>query len=163
VTFVFTCGIIELHQNQSNYVYKALPDYVKVDSEYNECNTKENKMADKRTSDIIVTQQGGVVRNVLNQMKLIFRLMGDGRVSFFAKLVPIGTLIYLISPIDAVSLPIIGAVDDAALLWLGSYIFTELCPPDVVEEHMKALAGNMSAKDTNGEDVVDGETTEVKE
>lgn len=119
-------------------------------------------MTEKKTSDIIVTQQGGVVRNILNQLKLIFRLMGDRRVSFFAKLIPIGTFVYLVSPIDAVSLPVIGVVDDAALLWLGSYIFTELCPPEVVEEHMKSLAGNMSPKDVN-DDVVDGETSEVKE
>lgn len=119
-------------------------------------------MADKKPSDIVVTQQGGVVRNVLNQLKLIFRLMGDRRVSFLAKLVPLGTFVYLVSPIDAVSLPIIGVVDDAALLWLGSYIFTELCPPEVVEEHMKALAGNMSPSDDK-DDVVDAETSEVKE
>jgi len=75
-------------------------------------------MTEKKSSDIIVTQQGGVVRNILNQLKLIFRLMGDRRVNFFAKLVPVGALIYLVSPIDAVSLPIIGVVDDAALLWL---------------------------------------------
>jgi uncharacterized membrane protein YkvA (DUF1232 family) len=131
-------------------------------SEYNEHNSKENKMAEKKPSDIVVSQQGGVVRNILNQLKLIFRLMGDSRVNVFAKLVPIGALIYLVSPIDAVSLPIIGVVDDAALLWLGSYIFTEFCPPDVVEEHMKALAGNMKPGDAN-DDVVDGETTEVKE
>lgn len=54
-------------------------------------------------------------------------------------------------------------VDDAALIWLGSYIFTELCPPEVVTEHMKALAGNMNAQAANSEDVVDGEATEVKE
>lgn len=120
-------------------------------------------MADKKSSDIIVTQQGGVVRNVLNQLKLIFRLMGDSRVSFLAKLIPIGTLIYLVSPVDAVSIPVIGAVDDAALLWLGSYIFTELCPPEVVAEHMKSLAGNMNPQDAAKDDVVDGETTDVNE
>lgn len=119
-------------------------------------------MTEKKPTDIMVTQQGGVVRNVLNQLKLIFRLMGDSRVNILAKLVPIGTLIYLVSPIDAISIPIIGAVDDAALLWLGSYIFTELCPPDVVAEHMKSLAGNMSAE-PNPDDVVDAETTDVKE
>lgn len=119
-------------------------------------------MTEKKASDIIVPQQGGVVRNILNQLKLIFRLMGDNRVSIFAKLIPVGALIYLVSPIDAVSLPIIGVVDDAALLWLGSYIFTELCPPEVVAEHMKALAGNMNPKDAD-DDVVEGETSEVKE
>lgn len=119
-------------------------------------------MAEKKTSNITVVQQGGVVRNVLNQLKLIFRLMGDRRVSIFAKLVPIGALIYLVSPIDAISIPIIGVVDDAALLWLGSYIFTELCPPEVVAEHMQALAGNMNDGDIQ-EDVVDAEATDVKE
>jgi len=119
-------------------------------------------MTDKKTSDIIINQQGGVVRNILNQLKLIARLMGDRRVSIFAKIIPVGALIYLVSPVDVISLPIIGVVDDAALLWLGSYIFTELCPPAVVAEHMKELAGNMNPQDVN-DDVVDAETTEVKE
>lgn len=122
-------------------------------------------MTEKKTSDIIVTQQGGVVRNLVNQFKLIFRLLGDKRVSFLAKLVPLGAFAYLLMPADLapnVVLPVIGMVDDAAILWLGTYIFTELCPPEVVEEHMKALAGNMNQKDVN-DDVVDGETTEVKE
>ncbi len=112
-------------------------------------------MAKNRT-DITVPQEGGVVRNILNQLKLIFRLMGDRRVSFFAKLIPIGTLIYLISPVDAISIPIIGVVDDAAVLWLGSYVFTELCPPEVVEEHMKVLSGNMNPQ-ASEDDVVDAE------
>lgn len=117
-------------------------------------------MADKKPNNITVSQQGGVVRDVLNKLKLIFRLMGDKRVSFLAKLIPVGTFIYMLSPIDAFSLPIIGAVDDAFLLWLGSYVFTELCPPKVVEEHMQELAGNMTA-DSNNDDVVDAVATDV--
>ncbi|NJN80261.1 MAG: DUF1232 domain-containing protein [Anaerolineales bacterium] len=119
-------------------------------------------MAEKKTSDIMVTQQGGVVRNILNQLKLIFRLMGDRRVNFFAKLVPVGAFAYLLFPLDAISLPVIGVVDDAALLWLGSYIFTELCPPEVVAEHMQALAGNMKSESSK-DDVVDAEATDVQE
>ncbi|MBM4425609.1 MAG: DUF1232 domain-containing protein [Chloroflexi bacterium] len=119
-------------------------------------------MTDKKTSNITVVQQeGGVVRNILNQLKLIFRLMGDRRVSFLAKLIPLGTLVYLVSPVDAISIPVIGVVDDAALLWLGSYIFTELCPPEVVAEHMKALSSNLTSGADS--DVVDGEATDVKE
>ena len=123
-------------------------------------------MTEKKTSDITVTQQGGVVRNLMNQLKLIFRLMGDKRVIFLAKVVPLGVFAYLLMPADIapnVVLPVIGMVDDAAILWLGTYIFTELCPPEVVDEHMKALAGNMKPNDVNNDDVVDGETSEVKE
>ena len=118
-------------------------------------------MDEKKPSNLMVSQQGGVVRNVLNQLKLIFRLMGDSRVSIFAKLIPVGALIYLISPIDAISIPVIGVVDDAALLWLGSYVFTELCPPEVVAEHMKELAGNMNVN--SQDEVVDAETTDVSD
>jgi uncharacterized membrane protein YkvA (DUF1232 family) len=123
---------------------------------------KEILMTKKPSNLVVTQQQGGVVRNVLNQLKLIFRLMGDSRVSIFAKLIPVGALIYLVSPVDAISIPFIGAVDDAALLWLGSYVFTELCPPAVVAEHMKELAGNMDLDGTQGE-VVDAETTDVSD
>ncbi len=122
-------------------------------------------MAEKKPSDITITQQGGVVRNVINQLKLIFRLIGDKRVNFLAKLVPLGAFAYLLFPADLapnIALPVIGVLDDAAILWLGSYVFTELCPPEVVAEHMKALSGNMDTGETQ-DDVVDAETTDVKE
>jgi len=122
-------------------------------------------MAEKKPSNITITQQGGVIRNVVNQLKLIFRLMGDKRVNVFAKLIPIGAFAYLLFPADLapnIVLPFVGMLDDAAVVWLGSYLFTEFCPPEVVAEHMKALSGNMTTGDTQ-EDVVDAETTDVKE
>jgi uncharacterized membrane protein YkvA (DUF1232 family) len=121
-------------------------------------------MDEKKPSNLTISQQGGVVRNVINQLKLIFRLMGDRRVSALAKLIPIGAFAYLLFPADLVpnlALPVIGVVDDAAILWLGSYVFTELCPPEVVAEHMKALSGNMNVNPQD--EVVDAETTDLKE
>ncbi len=121
-------------------------------------------MTEKKPSNLTVAQQGGVVRNVINQLKLIMRLMGDKRVSAFAKLVPVGAFAYLLLPADLVPnivLPFVGMLDDAAILWLGSYVFTELCPPEVVAEHMKELAGNM---DVNPQDeIVDVEATDVSD
>jgi hypothetical protein len=52
-------------------------------------------------------------------------------------------------------------LDDAAILWLGSYVFTELCPPAVVAEHMKAIAGNMDAN--SQDEVIDAETTDISD
>ena len=121
-------------------------------------------MNEKKPSNLMVPPQGGVVRNVINQLKLIFRLMGDKRVNIFAKLIPIGAFAYLIFPADLapnIVLPVVGMLDDAAILWLGSYVFTELCPPDVVAEHMKALAGNINVNPQD--EVVDAETTDVKD
>ena len=121
-------------------------------------------MNEKKPSKLTISQQSGVVSNVITQLKLIARLMGDKRVSILAKLIPVGAFVYLISPVDLapnVVLPFVGMLDDAAILWLGSYVFTELCPPAVVAEHMKAIAGNM---DVNSQDeVVDAETTDISD
>jgi len=62
------------------------------------------------------------------------RLMADPRVSPWLKIIPVGSLVYLIFPDLAP-----GPLDDAAVIWLGAYLFVELCPPDVVKEHMDAL------------------------
>ena len=118
-------------------------------------------MDEKKPSNLTVSQKGGVVHETINHLRLIFRLMGDSRVNIFAKLIPLGALIYLVSPIDAISIPVIGALDDAAILWLGSYVFTELCPPAVVAEHVKELAGNMNV---NAQDeIVDVEATDISD
>jgi uncharacterized membrane protein YkvA (DUF1232 family) len=106
--------------------------------------------------------QGGMLRDFVMRLKLIGRLMSDNRVSFFLKLLPIASLVYLISPIDlapGVVLPVIGVLDDAAILWIGSTLFVELAPPAVVKEHMNELQSNLD--DAN--DVIDAETTDVNE
>jgi len=116
-------------------------------------------MADKKSKKIVVSQ-GGVLRNVVLQTKLILRLVGDRRVSGWTKLIPLGTLVYLISPIDIImGIPGIAALDDAAIVWFGSNLFIELCPSDVVKEHMSELQSNLADDD---DDVIDAESTDVK-
>jgi uncharacterized membrane protein YkvA (DUF1232 family) len=97
-------------------------------------------MADKR--DIINSQNTGFFQDLIQRVKLIGRLMGDKRVNFFLKILPVASVVYLVSPIDLVpglALPIIGALDDAAILWLGTTLFVSLCPEEIVEEHRSAL------------------------
>ena len=114
-------------------------------------------MADK----MLIPPQGGVMREIVTRLKLIGRLMGDRRVSVWLKLIPVGTLIYLISPIDIImGIPGLDALDDTAVIWLGNYLFLELCPPDVVREHIKALSAEAVMRETNG-DVVDAEATDL--
>jgi hypothetical protein len=90
---------------------------------------------------------GGFFQDLSIRARLILRLLGDRRVNIFLKLLPIGSLVYLIMPDLAP-----GPIDDAAVIWLGAYLFVELCPPDVVQEHMRALTS-----------VIDGEWREVPE
>ena len=117
---------------------------------------------DKR--DIIIPPQGGWVRDFVLRVKLILRLVGDRRVSPWLKIIPVAGIAYLLSPLDIIpdiALPIIGELDDAAILWLTNYLFIELCPPEVVDEHVKALTANLRRPDD--EEVIDAESVEIKE
>ena len=116
-------------------------------------------MADKKPNKLMVSQ-GGVLRDFVLRLKLIGRLMGDRRVNFFLKLLPVASIAYLISPVDLapnVVLPVIGVLDDAAVLWLGTNLFVELCSPSVVKEHMNELQSNLEDTD----DVIDADSTDV--
>jgi uncharacterized membrane protein YkvA (DUF1232 family) len=122
----------------------------------------------KKPSQSIIPSQGGIIQDLTLRAKLFFRLLGDARVSPWAKLIPIGALIYLISPLDLIPgdfLTVIGLADDAAILWLGYYAFIELCPPEVVREIAKKIVSNNAVVDevkTAAEDeIVDGEATDV--
>jgi hypothetical protein len=79
-------------------------------------------------------ERGGVFKELTLRIRLIFRLLADRRVNPLLKLLPLGSLVYFVFP-DI--LP--GPVDDAILMWLGGYLFIELCPPEVVQEHMDAM------------------------
>jgi uncharacterized membrane protein YkvA (DUF1232 family) len=110
----------------------------------------------------------GFFQGLSNRVRLIARLMADNRVSPMLKLLPIGTLIYLVLPTDL--MPFI-PVDDAAVLWVGNYLFVELCPQDVVDEHWNKItqAGNVLDPNQSGEakngaahgDVIDAEFRDI--
>jgi len=93
----------------------------------------------KKTSNSIEPYGGGVLQDLALRIKLILRLMGDRRVSIFLKALPFASLAYLILPEGLAALPLVTPVDDALVIWLGLYLFVELCPDDVVEEHLQAL------------------------
>lgn len=116
-------------------------------------------MTERKPRRIIVPPSGGMARNFINRLKLILRLMGDKRVSPWLKLIPVGSLVYLISPIDLImGIPGIDALDDAAVIWAGSTLFVELCPQDVVQEYMQEISGVVD----DGE-VVDAESSDVND
>jgi uncharacterized membrane protein YkvA (DUF1232 family) len=116
-----------------------------------------NRFLDKYRKD---DQQsfGGIIDN----LRLIFRLLKDSRVNSLLKLLPVGALLYLIIPIDF--LPI-NPLEDAVILWLGGTLFIELCPDDIVQEHRLALNRSQSGveiADKKSSDVVDAEYKDVQ-
>ncbi len=120
-------------------------------------------MADKSNRKITLPQNRGFLQDLTLRIKLILRLLGDGRVNPLLKLLPIGSLIYLVRPDIAP-----GPIDDAAVIWLATYLFVELCPPNVVQEHLDALNATRKVMDTYQEtsqpagqgEVIDGEIVE---
>lgn len=108
----------------------------------------------------IVQRPGGFFQDLTNRFRLISRLMMDSRVNPLLKVLPVATLVYAVWPID-----VPGPIDDVLVMWIGTTLFVDLCPPDVVEEHTKALMerskpvkwNDFQSTPEQGKDVVDGE------
>jgi uncharacterized membrane protein YkvA (DUF1232 family) len=119
-------------------------------------------MAERKSGKFIVPSQGGAMKGLVQRIKLIGRLMADSRVNIFIKVLPLASLGYLFLPADLIPVvPFISALDDAAILWIGSTLFVELCPDDVVKEHMQSLESNLDA--SVSDDVVDAEATDLND
>lgn len=82
----------------------------------------------------ISPRSGGFFTDLTDRFRLISRLMMDSRVNPFVKVLPVGALIYALWPMD---LPT--PIDDVFVIWLGTTLFVQLCPPEVVEEHTRRL------------------------
>ena len=88
---------------------------------------------------------------LLKTGRLALRLLRDGRVPLYAKLVMAAAVFYALSPLDFVPdfIPVLGQLDDVAVLALGLQAFIKLCPDEVVEEHETAL-GQRSSRTVEG-------------
>ncbi|TES90563.1 MAG: hypothetical protein E3J88_03945 [Anaerolineales bacterium] len=114
-------------------------------------------MSEEKNERSLTTIQSepGFLDNLIRQIRLVLRLLGDSRVNFLLKLLPIGTLVYLVMP-DLIPF----VFDDAVVIGVGTYIFIELCPEHVVEEHRKVLWGEGGTSSDAGFESEDTETPE---
>ena len=96
---------------------------------------------DKRP--VIYDENLNFFRNLILQARLVWLLMRDPRVPLWLKALPVGSLVYLISPLDFLpdTIPILTQLDDIAVLLIGFRLFIELAPAAAVEEHMQTLTG----------------------
>ena len=71
-------------------------------------------MSNEYNSKKLQSVDGNMLKNLLLRGRLIMRLMNDSRISGLLKLLPLGSLIYLISPIDIIPdfIPVAGFIDD---------------------------------------------------
>jgi uncharacterized membrane protein YkvA (DUF1232 family) len=85
--------------------------------------------------------QGNIIKKTILQLRLVWRLIRDPRILWWFKLIPVGGALYLLFPLDLIMdfAPIIGQLDDAGIILGSLWLFVEMCPPDIVQEHMDDL------------------------
>ena len=83
-----------------------------------------------------------IVAHLPSFAKLFFRLAKDPRVGFKPKLVLVACAAYFVLPTDLIPdfIPIAGQMDDLVVIFLGLKLFLWLCPKEVVQEHVRAIA-----------------------
>lgn len=82
-----------------------------------------------------------MIRALLDQLMLTWRLIRDPRVPLWAKAIPVLAVAYVLSPIDLVPDFIIGLgqLDDLGLIFGAMRLFESVTPDYVVAEHRKEL------------------------
>lgn len=89
-----------------------------------------------------ITERFNIVQNTVRRARLAWRLLRDPRVSLWAKAIPVGILLYMISPLDLIPAfvtGIFGVVDDIVLLTFGLDFFFRMVPDDIILEHAHQL------------------------
>jgi len=76
-------------------------------------------------------------------IKLVWQLLGDGRVPIFAKLIFGLSVGYVLWPFDLIPdfvIPLLGQIDDVAILLGGVKYLLNQTPSAVLEEHLAKIS-----------------------
>jgi uncharacterized membrane protein YkvA (DUF1232 family) len=121
----------------------------------------------RRSSNGTTTQpKAGVLTEIMRNAQLAWHLLIDRRVGLLLKLIIPGLLLgYMIFPVDLLPdfIPVLGQLDDLAVLALGIKLFIELSPKDIVREYRGDANSTSSPIEPNGnEDAIDADYRVVK-
>ncbi len=89
----------------------------------------------------------GTMGQLIENGRLAWRLINDPRVPSWVRFgIPALVALYFISPFDFIPdfLPVIGEVDDLAVILLGMNVMMRFAPSYVVDEHRRALGYDVS-------------------
>jgi len=89
-----------------------------------------------------VGEAAGILAEIVKNIKLIWRLLNDRRISPWPKMIVPAALLYLLFPVDIIPdiAPGLGQLDDIAVILLGLKFFVEMCPSEIVRQHLDELA-----------------------
>jgi len=98
----------------------------------------------KFTPSSELNETAGFLGGLVKQSRLAWRLLRDGRVPGWVKMIPFAGLLYFLSPIDLIpdmAIPGLGEIDDVVVLVLALKMFVDLSPASIVREHIEDLFG----------------------
>jgi uncharacterized membrane protein YkvA (DUF1232 family) len=84
------------------------------------------------------------LQKLMDRIRLTLLLIFDPRVDLGYKLIPLFTLLYILSPIDVMpeaALGPLGIFDDIGVLLLGLEMFIRMAPQHLVREYSRAQEG----------------------
>lgn len=83
-----------------------------------------------------------LMRRLPTYVRLVWALLRDGRVPAQQKLILVGIGAYIIFPIDLIPdfVPVLGQLDDLAVVLLGLDLFIRSAPEAIVEEHLAKIS-----------------------
>ena len=99
-------------------------------------------------------------RELRTDLRLSLSLLLDSRVPLLYKaIIPLAWAAYLLFPLDLIPdvVPILGELDDLAMLVLAAQLLVLLSPKYVVEEHLRKIRGERPADNKDEDNVIEGE------
>src|SRR5207245_7927316 len=83
-----------------------------------------------------------LIRRLPTYIRLVWALLRDSRVPGQQKLILAGIGAYLVLPLDLIPdfVPVLGQLDDLAVVILGLDLFIRSAPADIVEEHLAKIS-----------------------
>lgn len=101
-----------------------------------------------------------LLQTLFAHVRLAIRLVREPRVPLLTKALPLGALLYLVSPLDLVPdvLPFLGEIDDLSLVVVALVVFLSVCPAAATAFHRAAIAqGRRYAPMPSTADFIDAE------
>ena len=106
-------------------------------------------MSKKKSVPANPERQMSMLSALVDQLRLVWYLLTDHRVSILTKLIVPFSFLYLISPIDFIPDVILGLgqLDDLGVIMVGLALFVKLCPPELVQFYRNQLRQGLKPPD----------------
>ncbi|MDX2137832.1 MAG: DUF1232 domain-containing protein [Chloroflexota bacterium] len=82
-----------------------------------------------------------MLKDLIDQIRLTWRLLRDPAVPLWTKGIPFAAILYVLSPIDILPdfIPVIGQIDDIAIIIFSMRLMEQMSPPEIVSVHRDAM------------------------